>query len=249
MRYACYKFWFYLFAQRSHFILPFFYFIDYSIDMEKGSFSNVISSCIHAVLVILIPICMFFICTSICPPNHVFNMIREPTQLQNLKTLTLPAVAGKYFNSNGYSTHDLNIKPDGTYNYTYAEPGEGTYEESSGIAKITDGYVILIANRVLKAGTGMWCSTGRVYYKPVQPVVAKFIPIQWDGRLYFIKPDEMIDFCIAIENGKEQGTQPVRDYRQPSDYYLKDNDWKKPVTGLPSFPPPWDSLKFNRPST
>jgi hypothetical protein len=185
---------------------------------------------------------LIFVSTVVCP-NHLIYKIDRPAQLETVQTFTLPTLAADYYHGDGYCKFNLKLDRAGKYSYSYTGC-EGLYEDSSGTAQTSDGCLVLIPDRALKERTGDW-GRERQYYKPVHPTKMTFIPIKLGDRLYLVPPGEMIDFAAAINSGKEPVLENTAKKVLCSTFFLRDSDWKKPVAGLPEFPSPWSSLRFD----
>jgi hypothetical protein len=71
-------------------------------------------------------------------------------------------------------------------------------------------------------------ATGR----SVQPA-KQYLKVKWGERHYLIAENEVAEFCEQIAGvGVRAENQPL----VAGDFYLKDADWEKPVTGLPTLP-------------
>ena len=66
---------------------------------------------------------------------------------------------------------------------------------------------------------------------PKMPAV--WVPIPWSGRLYLVPQGRLLDFCNAVNLGREP-----RDQRGGA-LPLRRGDWRLPVAGRPSLPQEW----------
>jgi len=61
----------------------------------------------------------------------------------------------------------------------------------------------------------------------------EFISVPWGERLYLIEGNRVVEFCNAVNAGDE----PRNEAHRP--FLLRENDWSKKVTGIPSLPKRW----------
>ena len=69
-------------------------------------------------------------------------------------------------------------------------------------------------------------------------------PVRWDARIYLIPTNYMVDFCSIVNLGLEPRLGLYANYYH---YYLRRNDWEKPVTGKPVVPEPWAKYVLSQP--
>ena len=67
------------------------------------------------------------------------------------------------------------------------------------------------------------------------------LPVKWGERQYLIRPDEIAEFCSAVNLGSE----PRESSR--GEFLLRDEDWKKPVKGRPELPAEFQKHLFTKP--
>jgi hypothetical protein len=156
-----------------------------------------------------------------------------PTELITQKNITQKFLAGNYYHGCILDSCYLNIKPEGIYDYRLVGY-HGNYITSDGTANIQDGCLALVAKNV-SDDPERWL----VHLLKLHELIAiNLIPVLWQGRTYLINPDEMINFCIAVNEGGEPRNVAC------GSYYLRRDDWHKHTAGLPNLPPPWNKLRF-----
>lgn len=74
-----------------------------------------------------------------------------------------------------------------------------------------------------------------------QGIANSFIPVHWGDRTYLIPPEDMIEFCNAINSGLE----PRADMH--GHFLLRDRDALKTVTGFPEVPAEYTGYLLNEP--
>ena len=178
---------------------------------------------------------LIFISLIICP-SHLLQRAVQAFKASP-SNMTLSSWSGKYSYGTGERgdvSADLDLQQDATFiwkcagNYSYA----GVY----GTAKLEHGSLALTP-----AFTEAWDGERMKMVKVFMPVTTYLVPVSWGDRKYLIYPDQVIEFCAEIN----QGDEPRID--EPGEYFLREDDWKKPATGLPDLPSPWTSiLQSNR---
>ncbi len=74
----------------------------------------------------------------------------------------------------------------------------------------------------------------------------RLLPVRWGSRLYLLYRNEQeLDFCNAINLGDEP--RPAGQRRDGSSFFLRVDDEKKAVTGLPQIPQQWSSYLLPTP--
>jgi hypothetical protein len=137
-------------------------------------------------------------------------------------------VAGAYYFGDGLGVNcSLNIERKGRFSFVWLGCG-GVYDQNTGGAKIEAGHLILTPDKPnVREG--------------FRGTATDLIPIRWGERLYLIPEAERRQFC----NDVNQGSEP-RDVAHGS-FYIRRDDWKKKVTGLPIVPKEWESLLLKKP--
>jgi hypothetical protein len=120
----------------------------------------------------------------------------------------------------------LKILADGRFS-SRASGCLGDYGRSLGHAKQADGLLVLSFSKGPEGEP-----SGRS---------TEFLPILWGGRAYLISKGEILDFCNAVN----QGSEPRDDAYGL--IYLRADDWKKKVAGLPELPSEWQSYLLKAP--
>ena len=110
---------------------------------------------------------------------------------------------------------------------------EPCFEAEGGRARAKDGVLKLTVERVKKyprpAGAdGGWH-------------LDNLSQVTWGGRLYLVAEAQWMAFCNAINQGKEPRSDEY------GDFFLRNGDEKKAVTGLPSVPESWDRYLLKEP--
>jgi hypothetical protein len=59
--------------------------------------------------------------------------------------------------------------------------------------------------------------------------------------MYLVPTNKVVEFCSEVNQGGEPRSQNW------GDYYLRRNDWNKPVAGLPAVPEPWTKYLLSKP--
>jgi hypothetical protein len=137
-------------------------------------------------------------------------------------------LAGEYRFGNGLGMNfSLTIEPEGRFSYAW-RGCTGFCDASLGEAKLEAGHLIL------KPDTPVAMHTIRGHDSDL-------IPVRWGERLYLVPPVQRWAFCNQVNQGGEP-----RNHRLGG-FYLRQGDWDKRVTGLPSVPREWDSLLLKKP--
>ena len=103
-----------------------------------------------------------------------------------------------------------------------------TYDHNNGNFSVTNGILKLSPKRPN-------------IEKGFQGTPTTFFIVPWDSRLYLIPTNKIIDFCCEINDGGEP-----RKARYGF-YYVRENDWEKPVTGKPAVPAEWAKFLLSSP--
>ncbi len=135
----------------------------------------------------------------------------------------ITTLAGEYSYGNGFNINcTLEISTDGRFLYKRCDC-EDVVDQSTGRIKLDD--------------------QGNVVLEPVQPraswprgTAPVLIPVSWGQRLYLVPQDDVLGFVNQVNRGQE----PVSRGSMGS-YYLREGDWDRPTTGLPTLPEEWKS--------
>jgi hypothetical protein len=184
----------------------------------------------------LIPIAHPKLYMELYKANSTLAPVSVPAKPSTREFATLNFLAGNYYHGDGFGENRyFNIKPDETYDFKWLGCC-GTYAADNGTAEIKNGYLTITANNTSE-GSAPWGKEIQLH-KVDQLVLVNFIPIIWGGRTYLVKPGEMIEFCIMVNEGGEPRNCAH------GFYYLRRDDWQKRTSGLPNLPPPWNKLRF-----
>jgi hypothetical protein len=121
----------------------------------------------------------------------------------------------------------LVVKPDGRFSFMW-RGCLGVYGKNEGGAKVVNDHLILT---------------------PEQPNVSRgiellptdLVPVPWGERLYLVPKEAGKAFCFDVRDGREPRSNPH------GNHYLREGDWGKKVTKLPSVPKEWESLLQKKP--
>ena len=144
----------------------------------------------------------------------------EPDRTEN----PLVALAGEYFFSNGFESEFLEISPKGRFKLEYHNCTGGY--RISGNAKFVAGHLALMPDLVYRMFLGK--------------APSDLIPIRWGDRLYLVPRGEGTVFCNHINLAGSKG-------HPGSTFYIRTDDEKKPVHGLPRVPKEWEPMLLARP--
>jgi hypothetical protein len=137
---------------------------------------------------------------------------------------SLDALAGEYFFSNGFSGETLTINSDGRFTLLYHDCVSQC--RGYGRAKMVHGRVVLrtyLVCRLLLAAP------------------RELIPIHWGDRLYLIPQGKGESFCTYVNTTGGAPGWP------PEPCFIRRDDDKKPVAGLPSVPKEWEPMLLTSP--
>jgi hypothetical protein len=132
----------------------------------------------------------------------------------------LSDLAGSYYRGDGLGVNQtLRIEADGTYGFVWSGC-LGTYSRSTGRAFLRRGGLDL---ETLSEGPG----------NHVPVAKESFRPVRWGKRHYLVPLGDLMSFVNAVNLGREprDGAHGL--------HYLRQDDWKLPVTGLPDLPEPY----------
>ena len=132
---------------------------------------------------------------------------------------SFPRPAGSYYQGDGLGANlYLRLSPDGTFAFHW-EGCIGTYDQQCERWSITDDVVRLTV--LHKSTDGMPSSLP----SPLRVV-------SWEPRIYLLADDGLLDFVNQINDGSEPR------WAAHGQVYLRAEDWRQPVTGLPVVPEP-----------
>jgi hypothetical protein len=142
--------------------------------------------------------------------------------------ISLNDLAGNYYFGDGLGVNcSLTLTSQG--NFTFDWTGcLGSYDKNEGSLSLKDGMVHLEPQKPNLRGGFRGTPT-------------EFFPVRWDARVYLIPTNEIIDFCSAVNQAREARRNCH------GMYYLRQNDWDKPVTGRPSVPAVWAKYFLSQP--
>jgi hypothetical protein len=131
-------------------------------------------------------------------------------------------LAGNYYYGSGAGVNsNLNLSEHGIFTLNNKD-GTKISEENQGIYKVEDGFLILSPQKPIS-------------FPDVTPTM--LIPVKWGERLYLVPDERILGFCMDIKQGKE----PRKEAQGL--FYLRENDWEKPVIGVPDFPDKYKNLR------
>jgi len=139
-------------------------------------------------------------------------------------------VVGSYYFGDGTGVNcTLTLTKQGAFAFIW-RGCLGTYDENIGSASVKNGVLHITPKKPnLRKG--------------FRGTPTEFFPVRWGIRMYLIPTNDIIEFCSAVN----QGSEPR--HGNWGDYYLRQNDWDKPVSGLPAVPEPWEKYFLGKPVT
>jgi hypothetical protein len=148
----------------------------------------------------------------------------DPQHQPNRTENPLVGLAGEYFFSDGFESEFLEISLKGRFQLKYhnCTGGYGI----SGNAKFVDGHLALTTDLIYRIIGGT--------------APPDLITIRWGDRLYLVPPREGAVFCNHINLVGSTG-------HPGSTFYIRGDDEKKPVHGLPRVPKESESMLLARP--
>lgn len=137
-------------------------------------------------------------------------------------------VAGDYYFGDGMGVNcTLKLTKRGAFNFQW-RGCLGTYDENEGNFTITKGVLNLTPKKPN-------------IQKGFRGTPTEFFPVTWESRVYLIPTNDIVEFCSDVN----QGSEPRRG--NWGQYYLRRNDWDKPVTGRPAVPVQWAKFFLSKP--
>lgn len=140
----------------------------------------------------------------------------------------------------GYFGETLKLLPDGTYKTsTYSDAIDRTTGASGtttyGKYGFRDGFLVLCADYSMLNTSDPKYANQRTEELGHE---RQLLPVRWSKRLYLLGGDrEVREFCTNVNSGAEARVPPNRGDCQ--DYFMRDGDQDKSVTGLPQLPSKW----------
>lgn len=134
--------------------------------------------------------------------------------------ISLNDLAGEYYFGDGTGVNcTLTLTGQATFAFIW-RGCLGTYDENNGGVRLKEGVVHLAPEKPNVR-------------KGIRGTPTKFVSVRWVSRIYLVPTEEMVEFCSAVNQGIEPRSQSW------GEFYLRQNDWSRPVTGLPTVPEPW----------
>jgi hypothetical protein len=69
------------------------------------------------------------------------------------------------------------------------------------------------------------------------------VPVKWGKRQYLIRPDELTNFCSAINLGGEPRDSHI------GEFLMREGDWDIPVSGRPDLPAGYEGFLLSKTAT
>ena len=141
---------------------------------------------------------------------------------------TLAAVAGSYYYGDGLGMNfSLVVKPEGRFSFIW-RGCLGVYGKNEGGAKVVNDHLILTPEQPNES-------------RGIRRIPTDLVPVRWGERFYLVPKEAGKGFCYEVNKDREPRSNPH------GDYYLREGDWGKKVTGLPNVPKEWESLLQQKP--
>jgi hypothetical protein len=142
--------------------------------------------------------------------------------------ISLNDLAGSYYFGDGLGVNcNLTLTSQGNFIFDWTGC-LGSYDKNKGSLSLKDGVLYLKPKKPnLRQG--------------FQGTPTEFFPVRWDARMYLIPTNEIIEFCSAVNQGREARLN------LHGMYYLRQKDWDKPVTGRPAVPAMWAKYFLSQP--
>jgi len=137
-------------------------------------------------------------------------------------------LVGEYYFGDGTGVNcTLKLAEHGTFAFQW-NGCLGTYDKNEGRAAIQNG-ILQIAPKKPSVREGF------------QGTPTEFFPIRWGSRTYLVATNEIVRFCSEVNQGGEPR------HGNWGQFYLRQDDWKKPVTGFPDVPDQWVKFLLSKP--
>jgi hypothetical protein len=173
----------------------------------------------------------------------------------------LATLAGVYWHSNGFVSHDLVITPEGGFRYEQ-DGCLGLSDVDGGAAEAVQGHLVLSPVRPNPRRIAFFACT---YVEAILDAVAsgadlrklvaeagkvikelgseglprEYVPVRWGEQRFLVPVGEGKQFCNAFNQGWLA--------RVHTGFYRRDGDERKPVAGLPDVPKDWEPLLLRTP--
>jgi hypothetical protein len=121
----------------------------------------------------------------------------------------------------------LVVKPEGRFSFIW-RGCLGLYARNEGGAKVVNDLLILTPE-------------GPNESRGIRRIATDLIPVRWGERFYLVPEEAGKSFCAEVNSHREPRSTRF------GDYYLRDGDWGKKVTGMPNVPREWESLLQKKP--
>jgi len=146
----------------------------------------------------------------------------------NADPVALNEVAGDYYFGDGLGVNcSLKLTTKGNFSFKW-QGCLGTYDSNEGDFGIKNGILRITPKKPnLREGFG--------------GTPTEFYAIRWGSRMYLVPTNDIVEYCSDVN----QGSEPRRG--NFGHYYLRRNDWDKPVVGKPDVPEQWTSFLLSRP--
>jgi hypothetical protein len=136
-------------------------------------------------------------------------------------------LVGDYFLGNGFMRFHLRIEDEDRFVFAWMGC-PGFNEEAKGTAAVENGWLIL-SPRARHIPPGFTATP------------TEYLPVTWGPRTYLLAKDEFLDFCNAINQGREPRSEP------DGLFCLRNGDWRESVRGSPKLPGEWASYLLPKP--
>ena len=141
--------------------------------------------------------------------------------------VTLQEIAGEYYFGDGLGLNcSLTLTKQG--DFVIKSSGCVSHLEYGGRANLKGGVLSLTPNESNVPEQG-------------RDVETEFFPVSWGTRMYLIPTKRNIEFCNDVNAGFEPRHMPY------GCYFLRDDDWKSTVAGLPTVHEPWNKYLLSKP--
>jgi len=145
----------------------------------------------------------------------------------------LGGIAGTHCRGDGAPPDEsITILPDGRVAFRWIQSSgcSATSATNLSFAQLTGG--LLILSLLIRDGQSPFKSDGEWGREELKTRI-ECLPVSWGERTYLIPREDVLGFCNAINQGSEPRNQPQ------GLIYLRADDWKKRVAGLPELPTEW----------
>jgi hypothetical protein len=140
----------------------------------------------------------------------------------------LSRVTGTYLLGSGSMQFSLHVALDHQFDFEWTGCPDFN-ERCQGTAGLVQGWLILTPQ------------VKRQIPKGVTATPLEFLPVTWGQRTYLLARDECLDFCNAVNQGKEPRGE------RDGEFCLRKDDWTVPVKGLPKLPAEWAEYLLPKP--